>query len=129
MSYQKRLLGQQLGAFVFRDPPLVIANHDLAEVIESGTTFWEPDHDKTEGTTLSGMSFTLGQVLPQDEEQTIFWGDGTSDTFESEDSLTHTWPSSYPEEIFTDGQIIQITNNYMSGNYVRGSSNFYEKLI
>jgi len=32
MSYQKRVLGQQLGAYVFKDPPLVIANHSLSDV-------------------------------------------------------------------------------------------------
>ena len=32
MRYHKATLRQQVGAYVFKDPPLVIANHDLANV-------------------------------------------------------------------------------------------------
>ena len=32
MSYNKSTLGQQIGAYVFKDPPLVIANHSLSDV-------------------------------------------------------------------------------------------------
>jgi hypothetical protein len=124
MSYQKRLLGQQLGAFVFRDPPLVIANHDLAHA--SGS-FWTTDYAYTEGNSVSGMR--LFWDPPAFGTQTIFWGDATSETFEKGDSLSHSWPASFDPPQFASGTLTQTTNNYMSGNYVRGSSNFYEKLI
>jgi hypothetical protein len=217
MSYQKRLLGQQLGAFVFRDPPLVIANHDLAEasgtfwnstlVDSSITTFdvsgpagsipgtytaggsgppyiawnsggddltkrgdgkwqfeddgdvvwvsvdtdklypwnvqvWEdgPDAGLNNGTSpvftiqiqtnsVSGM--TIFWDPPAFGTQTIFWGDATSETFEKGDSLSHTW-TSYTLNLtskFTTGQMTETSNSYMSGNYMRGSSKLYEKLI
>jgi hypothetical protein len=210
MSYQKRLLGQQLGAYIFRDPPLVIANHELADAAgtfwntstdesitaitvsgpsgsipgaytaggsgppytswgspggddltlrssgkwefqDDGDVVWQSvDTDKlypwnvqtwevgpdgsddisqapvfsTQSNTLSGMSiFSI-------KTQTIFWGDGTSETFEDGDALSHTWTASSlntPE--FTNGELTTTTNSYMSGNYRRGSSKFYEKLI
>ena len=213
MSYQKRLLGQQLGAYIFRDPPLVIANHELADA--SGT-FWNTSTDESitsfvvsgpsgsiPGTYTPSGSHTLSawtsgpddlalqsngkwtfeddgdivwisvdtdklypwnvqtwEVGPDGSDsisqapvfsnfqygtlsgmelfwdppafgtQTIFWGDGTSDTFEKGDALSHTWPASSlntPE--FTNGELTTTTNSYMSGNYRRGSSKFYEKLI
>jgi len=127
MSYQKRLLGQQLGAYVYKDPRIVIANHDLAEV--SGT-FWTTDRASTEGQTKTGISLTF----PANEaSQTIFWGDGTNEEFSSNASLSHTWPASLAlgagEALFTSGTLTRTTNIYMNGNYVRGSSNFYAKLI
>lgn len=124
MSYQKRLLGQQLGAYIFRDPPLVIANHELADA--SGT-FWITDYAFTEGNSVSGIR--LFWDPPAFGTQTIFWGDGTSETFEKGDALSHTWPSSFNPEQFTAGELTTTTNSYMSGNYRRGSSKFYEKLI
>ena len=127
MSYQKRILGQQLGAYVYLDPRIVIANHDLAEV--SGT-FWTTDRTSTEGQTKTGVKLTF----PADESsQTIFWGDSTNEVFSSGASLSHTWPSSLtlipPVALFTSAALTHTTNKYMSGNYVRGSSNFYAKLI
>ncbi len=128
MSYQKRILGQQLGAYVYLDPRIVIANHDLAEV--SGT-FWTTDRTSTEGQTKTAIILTF----PAGESsQEIFWGDGSSsETFSSGASLSHTWPASLAlgagESLFTSGALTHTTNKYMSGNYVRGSSNFYAKLI
>ena len=127
MTYQKRLLGQQLGAYVYLDPRIVIANHELAEV--SGT-FWTTDRSSTQGQTKTGVSLSF----PANEaSQTIFWGDGTNEAFSSGASLSHTWPSSLvissPEALFTPAALTHTTNKYMSGNYVRGSSNFYAKLI
>jgi hypothetical protein len=72
MSYQKRVLGQQLGAYVFKDPPLVIANHSLSAV-----------------STLAGSM----------------------------------------QNNFTRGEITENTNTHMSGNYMRGSSRLFDKLI
>lgn len=72
MSYRKATLRQQVGAYVFKDPPLVIADHTLADV-----------------TSLTG-------------------------------SMT---------QFQTRGQITQTFNTHMSGNYMRGSSRLYDKLI
>lgn len=124
MSYQKRLLGQQLGAFVFRDPPLVIANHDLSDAAGS---FWTTDYAYTEGNSVSGM--TIFWDPPAFGTQTIFWGDATSETFEKGDLLSHSWPASFDPPSFTTGQMTETSNSYMSGNYMRGSSRLYEKLI
>ena len=126
MSYQKKLLGQQLGAYVFRDPPLFILNHGLAEA--SGT-FWTTNRDSTENQTKTGIILTF----PSNESsQTIFWGDGTNEAFSSNASLSHTWPASLaitpPAALFTSGTLTNTTIQ-MSGNYVRGSSKKYEKLI
>jgi hypothetical protein len=212
MSYQKKLLGQQLGAYIFRDPPLVIANHELADasgtfwntitdesitsIIVSGPsgsipgtytaggsgppyTTWNKNNDdltrringkwqfeddgdivwqsvdtdklypwkvqawevgvdgsddisetpvfSIPSNTVSGMR--LFWDPPAFGTQTIFWGDGTSETFEKGDALSHTWPSSLNPEQFTLGKLTKSTTGRMSGNYVRGSSKKYEKLI
>ena len=115
----------QLGAYVYRDPPLVIANHELANA--SGTFWTSIDESTITSNTLSGM--VLFWDPPAFGTQTIFWGDGTSETFEKGDALSHTWPSSLNPEQFTTGELTTTTNSYMSGNYRRGSSKFYEKLI
>jgi hypothetical protein len=84
MSYQKRILGQQLGAYVYRDPRIVIANHDLAQV--SGT-FWTTDRSSAEGNSISDLKLSL----PAGEKnQTIFWGDGTSGSFTANSSTSTT---------------------------------------
>lgn len=216
MSYQKRLLGQQLGAYVFRDPPLVIANHELADLDASVSgTFWNTSTDESITTinvsgpsgsipgayTASGsgppytswnsggddltlqssgkwqfeddgdvvwISVDADKLYPWNVQtwevgpdgsddisqapvfsiqsntlsnmilfwdpsafgtQTIFWGDGTSETVEEGDALSHTWPALSLNSEFTTGELTTTTNSYMSGNYRRGSSKFYEKLI
>lgn len=84
MSYQKRILGQQLGAYVYRDPRIVIADHNLAQV--SGT-FWTTDRSSAEGNSISDLKISL----PAGEKnQTIFWGDGTSGSFTSNTSASTT---------------------------------------
>ena len=123
MSYQRKVLGQQLGAYIFRDPPLVIANHDLAEA--SGT-FWTTNYSNTLGTTISNLNFEFGSG---ESNQTIFWGDNNTDTFASSTNLNHTWANSLNQNNFTSGKLETTTNSRMSGNYVRGSSKRYEKLI
>ena len=124
MSYQKRILGQQLGAYVYLDPRIVIANHDLAEV--SGT-LWTTGYNTLVSTpTLSNLNIVWENNAGA---QSVFWGDGTGDeTINSGVNISKTWSTQLSPN-FTNAEITHTTNKYMSGNYVRGSSNFYAKLI
>ena len=84
VEVQVRILGQQLGAYVYRDPRIVIADHNLAQV--SGT-FWTTDRSSAEGNSISDLKISL----PAGEKnQTIFWGDGTSGSFTSNTSASTT---------------------------------------
>ena len=123
MSYQRKVLGQQLGAYIFRDPPLVIANHELADA--SGT-FWTTNYSNTTNNSVSNLQLGFGV---NESSPTIFWGDGTSESFNSSANLTHSWASSLDQAQFTLGKLTKTTFGRMSGNYVRGSSKKYDKLI
>ena len=123
MSYQRKLLGQQLGAYVFRDPPLVIANHELARTLNP---FWITDYSSAVNNSISNIEISFGG---NQTNQTIFWGDGDTDSFQSGASLTHSWASSLGQAQFTPGTLTNTTSGRLSGNYVRGSSKNYEKLI
>lgn len=73
----RRFLGQQLGAFVYKDPPLQIANHDLSE---TAGTFWTHTAGGTStAATISGMDIAHGTFYAGAE--TIYWGDSNHDTF------------------------------------------------
>lgn len=123
MSYQKQLLGQQLGAFVYKDPPIVISDHDLAE---SAGTFWTTGYDSSAQTaTLNSLNITWES---DDDTQTLFWGDGTNETINSGVNEVKSWPI-IPIQLFANAEITNTRNTYMSGNYMRGSSRLYTKLI
>ena len=125
MIYQRKNLGQQLGAYIFRDPPLVIANHELAEA--SGT-FWTTNYNNTLGSSVSNLKIGFNS---NESNQTIFWGDNSTNTVASLANLNHSWANSLdqPNIYYTLGKLETTTNGRMSGNYVRGSSKKYEKLI
>lgn len=73
----RRFLGQQLGAFVYKDPPVQIANHDLSE---SAGTFWTHAAGGTStAATISGIDIVYNQINLGAE--TLFWGDSNNDTF------------------------------------------------
>ena len=83
----RRFLGQQLGAFVYKDPQLQIANHDLSE---SAGTFWSHTAGGTStAAIISGMDIVYDQFKLGTE--TLFWGDGDNDTFG--EFGTFTYPS------------------------------------
>ena len=73
----RRFLGQQLGAFVYKDPPVQIANHNLSE---TAGIFWTHTAGGTStAATISGMDISHGTFYAGAE--TLFWGDGDNDTF------------------------------------------------
>lgn len=71
----RRFLGQQLGAFVYKDPQLQIANHDLSQ---TAGIFWTHTAGGSYGTaaTISGMDIAHGTFYAGAE--TLFWGDSTN---------------------------------------------------
>ena len=104
----RRFLGQQLGAFVYKDPPLQIANHDLSE---TAGTFWTHTAGGTStAATISGMDIAHGTFYAGAE--TLFWGDDDNDTFGQ--FGTFTYPSvlstSGPENAFYDYTAISNTS-------------------
>lgn len=129
MSYQKQLLGQQLGAYVYKDPPIVISDHDLAE---SAGTFWTTDSAIHAAQTATLNSINVAWES-DDDTQTLFWGDGTNETIDSGVNEVKSWPiiplPIFPLQLFANAEITNTRNTYMSGNYMRGSSRLYTKLI
>jgi hypothetical protein len=203
----RRFLGQQLGAFVYKDPPVQISYHELSRASatfwdvpstdESITSFvvsgpsgsipgtytagdsgppytswnsggddltlqsngkwtfeddgdvvwisvdtdklypwnvqaWEVGDDGSDGPSRAPVfSWTLsGMSIFSIKTETIFWGDGTSETFEDGNDLAHTWsPSTFTATQFTNGKITETSNHYMSKTFIRGSSKVLEKLI
>lgn len=137
----RRFLGQQLGAFVYKDPQLQIANHDLSE---SAGTFWTTGYNTLVSTpTLSNLNV---EWQGSDPAQILFWGDATSSALFSGINESKTWStqiSSYiggtasayytdgtPSELgITNAKITETSNHYMDKTFIRGSSKVLKKLI
>ena len=124
----RRFLGQQLGAFVYKDPPLQIANHDLSE---SAGVFWTHTAGGTStASAISGMQIQ-GRTFYAGAE-TIYWGDSTTSAFSvNGTALSHAYPSNGPKDTpkFAEGVITDTSNHYMDKTFIRGSSKVMEKLI
>ncbi len=131
----RRFLGQQLGAFVYKDPPVQIANHSLSE---SAAVFWThtaggTTNDSPEqgiAATITGLKFAGSRFWA--EAGLVYWGDSNTSTFSLSGALlNHTYPNSGPKDTpkFTEGVITETSNHYMNKTFIRGSSKVLEKLI